>query len=178
MTMSLDGLSTGGEGDLSRIHDWIIGATGPVGRSAGVVADYFATTGSWVMGRRAFESGLEPWGPEPPFAQPTFVVTNQKRDPLIMGATTFNFVAGVATAVAEARQAAGDSNVTVIGGADIATQCLNDGLIDELEIHVVPLLLGTGTRLFDRLELEPTALQITEVIDTPEVTHIRYAIKR
>ncbi|MEV0457624.1 dihydrofolate reductase family protein [Catellatospora methionotrophica] len=178
MTMSLDGYSTGEGGDLSRVQAWLIGENGPTGSSAEVVGEFFASTGAWVMGRRTFDTGEEPWGAEPPFAKPCFVVTHETRDRLVKGATSFDFVPGVELAVAQAKEAADGRDVTVIGGADIAQQCLSAGILDQIDIHLAPLLLGAGTRLFDRLNIKPTDLGIVRVTDSPDVTHLRFTVNR
>ena len=118
------------------------------------------------------------WGEEPPYHAPVFVLTHHPRPPLEMGGgTTFHFVAdGVGSALAQARAAAGERDVAVAGGADTARQFLSAGLIDELRLHISPLILGGGTRLLDgvgNLTLEPT-----EVSGTGLVTHVRYRVVR
>ncbi len=174
MSMSMDGLSTGPDDDLELLHDWLLRDSSPGTVNGKVLAEFFANTGAYVIGRRTFDMGLEPWGDEPPFGNPSFVVTHESRDPLVKGATTFTFVNGVESAVKQARQAAGDRDVTVIGGADIARQCVRAGLLDELDIHVVPLLLGDGIRLFDQLAIKPTVLERVRLIDGGHVIHLRY----
>jgi dihydrofolate reductase len=139
--------------------------------------------GATIMGRRMFSGGAGPWeddpnasgwwGDEPPFHHPVFVLTRHPREPLVLGDTTFTFVTdGIAAALEQARAAAEDSDVALGGGADVARQYLDAGLLDELTIHLVPVLLGGGTRLFDGAA--PTELQLTRVVGSPTVTHLTY----
>ncbi|WP_320067225.1 dihydrofolate reductase family protein [Micromonospora sp. RTGN7] len=147
-----------------------------------VVAESFGSAGAYVMGRRMADGGEVPWGDEPPFRAPVFVVTHRPREPLLRGGgTSFTYVTdGVASAVEQARAVAGGKDVAVAGGGSLVRQVLKAGLLDELELHVVPVVLGTGLRLFDAdLDLggkEGIELTPTRVIPTPQVTHIRYAV--
>ncbi|SCE79657.1 dihydrofolate reductase family protein [Micromonospora chokoriensis] len=147
-----------------------------------VIAETFEAAGAYVMGRRMADGGEEPWGDQPPFRAPVFVVTHRPRERLLrQGGTSFTFVTdGVASAVEQARAVAGGKNVAVAGGGSLVRQVLKAGLLDELELHVVPVVLGTGLRLFDAdldlAEKEAIELTPTRVIHTPEVTHIRYAV--
>ncbi|MEO3770944.1 dihydrofolate reductase family protein [Micromonospora sp. B9E7] len=147
-----------------------------------VIAETFEAAGAYVMGRRMADGGEVPWGDEPPFRAPVFVVTHRPRERLLrQGGTSFTFVTdGVASAVEQARAVAGDKNVAVAGGGSLVRQVLKAGLLDELELHVVPVVLGSGLRLFDAdLDLpdkEAIELTPTRVIHTPQVTHIRYAV--
>ncbi|MEV7329878.1 dihydrofolate reductase family protein [Micromonospora sp. NPDC093244] len=147
-----------------------------------VVAETFEAAGAYVMGRRMADGGEIPWGEEPPFRAPVFVVTHRPRQKLERkGGTSFTFVTdGVASAVEQARAAAGGKNVAVAGGGSLVRQVLKAGLLDELELHVVPVVLGTGLRLFDAdLDLgdkEAIELTPTRGIHTPQVTHIRYEV--
>ncbi len=135
------------------------------------------------MGRRMADGGEIPWGDEPPFRAPVFVVTHRPRQTLLRaGGTSFTYVTdGVASAVEQARAAAGGKDVAVAGGGSLVRQVLKAGLLDELELHVVPVVVGTGLRLFDAdLDLadkEAIELTPTRVIPTPQVTHIRYAVR-
>ena len=134
------------------------------------------------MGRRMADGGEVPWGEEPPFRAPVFVVTHRRREALVRkGGTTFTFVTdGIASAVEQARAAAGDKNVAVAGGGSLVRQVLAAGLLDELELHIVPVVLGTGMRLLDPAlgldEMEGIELIPTRVVHSPAVTHIRYQI--
>ncbi|MEU5910926.1 dihydrofolate reductase family protein [Micromonospora sp. NPDC047527] len=147
-----------------------------------IVAESFGAAGAYVMGRRMADGGEIPWGDEPPFRAPVFVVTHRPRQTLLReGGTSFTYVTdGVASAVEQARAVAGGKDVAVAGGGSLVRQVLKAGLLDELELHVVPVVLGTGLRLLDAdLDLgdkEAIELTPTRVIPTPEVTHIRYAV--
>jgi dihydrofolate reductase len=119
------------------------------------------------------------WGDDPPFHHPVFVLTNHAREPVTkQGGTTFTFVTdGIESALEQARAAAGDKNVTVGGGANVAQQYLKAGLLDELQIHLAPILLGDGVRLFENhLGPERSEIECTRVIESPAVTHLRYRI--
>ena len=138
------------------------------------------------MGRNMFGGGPGPWrddswkgwwGDDPPFHNPVFVLTHHAREPLkMMGGTTFHFVTdGIESALEQARAAAGDKDVSLGGGAGAAQQYLAAGQLDEVVVSIVPVLLGSGSRLFDNLgDLKPTLEQV-EAIEAPGVTHIRYA---
>jgi len=140
------------------------------------------------MGRRMFSGGegaWEPdpradgwWGDDPPFHVPVFVLTHHARETLVMeGGTSFNFVTdGIGAALEQARAAAGDKDVLLAGGASIVQQYLKAGLLDELQIHIAPVLLGDGTSLFDRLGIESVGLEATRVIASPSVTHLRFRV--
>ncbi|WP_030918446.1 dihydrofolate reductase family protein [Streptosporangium amethystogenes] len=150
--------------------------------SSDVIAESFEAAGAYVMGRNMADGGEVPWGDEPPFRAPVFVVTHRPRETLVrQGGTSFTYVTdGVASAVEQARAAAGGKNVAVAGGGSLLRQVLKAGLLDELELHIVPAVLGTGMRLLDAdldlAEKEAIELTPTRVIHTPEVTHIRYSV--
>jgi dihydrofolate reductase len=151
-----------------------------------VVEDSLANIGATVMGRNMFGGegpwGDDPWqgwwGEDPPFHMPVFVVTNHAREPLVkQGGTTFTFVTdGIESALEQAREAAAGKDVAVAGGADIAQQYLRAGLLDELTLHVVPVILGGGARLFDNLEGAQIGLEQTRVVEAPGVTHLSYRV--
>src|SRR5712692_2657848 len=170
--MSLDGFITGPNDDVwhplglrgaERLHDWLFnGDTQLTDRSASVLpgresfkmspqsaevmAESLRTIGAVVMGRRWFDNGERPWGDDPPFRVPVFVVTHRPRARLIKGETTFTFVTdGIESALRQAKAAARERNVSV-GGAKSAQQLLKAGRLDEVQIHLVPILLGAGTR--------------------------------
>lgn len=138
----------------------------------------FAPTGAVVMGRRMFDEGEDPWGDNPPYHMPVFVVTHEARDRLVKdGGTTFTFVTdGIESALEQAKAAAGDKNVNIAGGADTVQQFIKAGLLDELEIHLAPLLFGEGIRLFDRMGPEHIELENIRVVASPRVTHLRFRI--
>ena len=205
--MSLDGyvagpnqtleepLGRGGEG----LHEWVVqlktwrerhgmegGDTGP---DSEVVSEWIDRAGAHVMGRRMFSGGDGPWeddpkadawwGDEPPFHAPVFVVTHHARESVEKeGGTTYMFVTdGLEAAVEQARASAGGKDVQIDGGASVVQQALKAGLLDELNVHVVPLLLGDGgVRLLDNLE--PLDLDLVRVVESPHVTHLRYVPKR
>jgi len=203
ISVSLDGFVAGPDQSLDnplgiggeRLHDWVIPLAawrsmhrlegGAVNASTAVVEEVSANVGATVMGRNMFGGGPGPWkgdwkgwwGDDPPFHTPVFVLTHHARDPLVMnGGTTFYFVTdGVASALDRAREAAGGKDVQVGGGADAARQFLAGHLLDEIEIHLVPLLLGSGARLLDNL---PTDLQLDPIrtIGAPGVTHLKYRV--
>ena len=195
ITMSLDGfvagpndgpelpLGAGGE----RLHEWVFPLAswrephglegGETNSSSEVLEESLQATGAIVVGKRMFDNAGG-WGDNPPFHKPVFVLTHTAREPLAKdGGTTFTFVTeGVKSAVEQAKAAAGDKNVSIGGGASIAQQCLRAGLLDELQIHVAPLLLGGGVRLFDDLGGDGIELEVTRVIESPGVTHLRYRV--
>lgn len=191
LTISLDGFLAGpnqsmaeplGEGG-ERLHRWQFEeAEANAAARAGILE-----AGAFIMGRNMYAGpGPGPWaedwrgwwGEEPPYHAPVFVLTHHAREPVEMeGGTTFNFVTdGIDSALAQAREAADGKDVAVAGGAQTARQFLSAGLIDELRLHIAPMILGAGERLLDgvgNLTLEPT-----EVSGTGLVTHIRYQITR
>jgi dihydrofolate reductase len=204
ISMSLDGYVAGPRPTLEeplgengeRLHEWILGLRGwreSHGLEGGettadseLVAEAVASQGAVIMGRKMFSGGAGPWeadprangwwGDEPPFRKPVFVLTHHEREPLTLGATTFTFVTdGVASAVGQARSAAGNKDVLVAGGAEAAQQVLGAGLLDELQLHVVPVFLGGGTRLFENVPAG-VVLERIRVLDSPGVTHLAYRV--
>lgn len=190
LAVSVDGYVAGprqslehplGEGGL-RLHEWHMDPV--LEQDAAVVATWM-DVGAHVMGRNMFAPGRGEWdldwtgwwGPEPPYGVPVFVLTHHPRESLAMGATTFHFVTdGIEAAVARAREAAGGRPIAVAGGASTANQALAAGLVDQLHLHVAPVVLGAGERLFDGVQ--PLDLEPLEVIASPGVTHVRYAVRR
>lgn len=132
------------------------------------------------MGRRMFDEGEVGWPDPPPFQAPVFILTHGPREPWErQGGTTFTFVTdGVTSAVEQAREAAGDQDVQVAGGANAVQQCLDAGPLDELQIHLAPVVLGAGVRLCDGIDAEEVRLEPTRVVDSPAVTHVRYSVGR
>jgi dihydrofolate reductase len=185
-------LGIGGE----RLHDWVVKLEvwrkahgeegGEVNASSAVMEEAQSNIGATVMGRNMFGGGPGPWskddpwtgwwGDNPPFHTPVFVVTHHPREPLEReGGTTFIFVTdGIESALEQAKQAAGGQDVLLGGGASVAQQYLAAGLIDEFELHVVPVLLGDGTRLLENVD----GLKVEQVraIEAPGVTHIKYRV--
>jgi dihydrofolate reductase len=179
ISMSLDGFITDpseATEDPGRLHDWMFDAK--TDADAAIVDEKYASTGAVLIGKRMFDLGFEPWGDPPPFGMPVFVVTHEVRDPLPMqGGTTYTFVTdGIETALELARAAAGDKDVGIWGGANIIRQYLTAGSLDEMQIHLVPLLLGGGVRLFEGLDPEGLQLQRTSSIETPGATHFRFDV--
>ncbi len=182
-----------------RLHEWALELAawrrphgregGEVNASTAVVEESLADVGAVVMGRKMFGGGPGPWearpwdgwwGEEPPFHTPVFVLTHHEREPLEMrGGTTFYFVTdGIESALAQAVEAAAGKDVSLAGGADAFQQCLSAGRLDELVLSVVPVLLGGGTRLFDRGAGAGLALERVGCVEAPGVTHLRYRVAR
>lgn len=184
ISMSLDGFITGpnvrvgnGMGDSGeRLHDWMFDAK--TAADARIVDEMYTSTGAVILGKRMFDVGFEPWGDPPPFKMPVFVVTHQARDPLPMqGGTTYTFVTdGIEAALKLARAAALDKNVGIWGGANLIGQYLKAGLLDEMQIHLIPILLGDGIRLFEDLDPEGIELRKASAIETPGATHFRFEL--
>ena len=204
ISMSLDGFIAGpnqseenplGEGGM-QLHEWVFGLAawrkrhgqdgGEVNASTEVVEESLENIGATVMGRNMFGGegpwGDDPWdgwwGDDPPFHMPVFIVTHHAREPVTKeGGTTFTFVTdGIESALEQAREAAGGKDVALSGGANVAQQYLKAGLIDEMQIHVVPVLLGDGARLFDNLGGAEVGLECTRVVEAPGVTHLTYRV--
>jgi dihydrofolate reductase len=183
MSMSLDGFITGPADDVGnglgnggqRLHEWLSDGRGGIGPS-GVNGDVYAelmSTGAVLVGRRTFEMAGE-WNGDH-HGVPIFVLTRRAGDaprwPLV------TYVDDVADAMARAKAAAGDRDV-LVHGARTAQLALGAGVLDELEVHQVPVLLGDGRRLFDGLGPEHIELKLARVIDAPGVTHLRYRVRR
>ena len=164
--------------DPGRLSDWQFDAKTET--DAAIVDEMFGSIGAVLMGKRMFVVGFEPWGDPPPYGMPVFIVTHEVREPLPMqGGTTYTFVTGGIEAALElARAAAGDKNVGVWGGANIMRQYLKAGLLDEMHIHLAPLLLGGGIRLFEGHDPEGIELRTLSSIQTPGATHLRFEIVR
>jgi dihydrofolate reductase len=154
ISMSLDGFIAGpnvrvGNGmgdDGDRLHDWRFGAK--TGADDSIVDERNASTGAVLIGKRMFDVGFEPWGDPPPFGMPVFIVTHEAREPMPMqGGTTYTFVTeGIEAALELARAAAGDKDVGIWGGANIIQEYLKAGLLDEMQIHVIPVETIEGSR--------------------------------
>jgi dihydrofolate reductase len=188
-----DPLGEGGEG----LHEWLLGLEawrrphghegGEVNASSEVMEEYTENVGATIMGRNMFGGHPGPWdasepwngwwGEEPPFHTPVFVVTHHEREPLEMaGGTTFHFATeGIEAALAQAREAAGGADVKIAGGAQIAQQFLAAGLVDEMQLSVVPLLLGGGERLLENVGGD-LKLEQLRAIEAPGVTHLKYRV--
>src|SRR5215203_7243862 len=186
-------LGEGGE----NLHDWVVALRawrerhglegGEVNASTAVVEESVANVGAEIMGRGMFGGGPgswgeDPWqgwwGEDPPFHMPVFVVTHHEREPLTLSDTTFTFVTGgVESALEQATAAAGGKDVTVGGGASIINQYLAAGLVDQIELHVVPLLLGSGERLFAGVGPD-LKLEQLRAVEAPGVAHLKYRVVR
>ena len=204
ISMSLDGFIAGpsqsvdnplGIGGM-RLHEWAFPLAawramhglegGETNESARVVEESLANIGATVMGRNMFGGHPGPWdarkpwngwwGADPPFRHPVFVLTHHARQPIeLEGGTTFTFVTdGIETALEQARQAAGGKDVSLAGGAKAAQQYLSAGFVDEMEISLVPTLLGRGERLFDGVGDDLHGLELMRTVATPKVTHLKF----
>jgi dihydrofolate reductase len=194
ITMSLDGYVAAPGADMEHglgvggepIHDWVMG--GRTDADAKVLDDAVAATGAVVMGRTLFDivDGPNGWrddlgygGKRDQSSQPSyFVVTHQA--PATRRLTgDFTFVTdGIASAIEQAKAAAGEKDVVVMGGASVCDQSVAAGLADEIRIHLAPVLFGGGTRLFGDLGIDTTLLEIAEVIQAPRATHLVYRVSR
>jgi dihydrofolate reductase len=190
VTMSLDGFVAGpnqrldspfGDIDENILHGWMFGAEADKHKAE---RDYLVDAGAFIMGNNMFvpkEKRDDPewkgwWGDNPPYHAPVFVLCEKPRDSIpLKGSTTFHFVTdGIEAAFTQAREAAGDSNILIAGGANTVNQYLAAGIIDELWLHIAPTTIGSGARLFEgvpNLKLEPIAVSGTKL-----VTHVRYNV--
>jgi dihydrofolate reductase len=205
ISMSLDGFVAGPNQSVdnplgiggTRLHEWAFGLAifrdqhdlegGEVNESTRVVEESLANIGATVMGRNMFGGHPGPWdarkpwngwwGVNPPFHHPVFVLTRYKRGPLeLEGGTTFTFVTnGIEAALQQARRAAGGKDVSLAGGANAAQQYLAADLVDEMEISLVPTLLGSGERLFDGVGDDLHGLELVRTVAAPNVTHLKFA---
>ncbi|WP_219417121.1 dihydrofolate reductase family protein, partial [Pseudonocardia nigra] len=160
-------------------HGWRPSGGPPPDPADGAAAEQmFATAGAVVLGRRMFDVGIGTWQPDGAFGRPCFVVTNRAHDEVVAGPTTFTFVtAGVADAVEQARRAADGRDVVVAGGAQVVQQCLALRLVDEIRLHVAPVLLGSGTPLFAPTADGAVELERTDLVTTPHATHLALRVQ-
>jgi dihydrofolate reductase len=204
ISISLDGFVAGpnqskrdpiGEGGM-RLHEWAFATHawnaqhgnegGERNADSGVIEDGLRGVGAYVMGRRMFGGGEGPWdrswrgwwGEEPPFHAPVYVLTHHEREPLLMeGGTTFTFATGgVEATLADALAAAAGRDVMIAGGASAIRQYLAANLLDELQLHIAPFVLGSGERLLE--DVGDPMLEPVEVVASPAVTHVKYRIVR
>ena len=201
ISISLDGFVAGpnqslenplGEGGLG-LHEWAFATAswreqqGQLGGARGVDSDVLdevvQNVGAYIMGRKMFGGRWDQawkgwWGEDPPYHVPVFVLTHHPRAALPMkGGTTFNFITdGITSALAQARAAAGPKDIVIAGGAHAVQQFLAAGLLDELYLHVVPVVLGAGERLLENVG-KPT-LEPVKVLASPAVTHVKYRVVR
>lgn len=204
ISVSLDGFVAGPDQSVKnplgingmRLHEWVTPLKvwkeahglegGEVNESNAIIEEETAGIGATIMGRHMFGGHpgawdpVEPWrgwwGENPPFHHPVFVITHHERAPLKMeGGTTFHFVTeGVETALEQARRAAGDRDIQLAGGARAAQQYLAAGRVDEMNLHVVPILLGSGERLFNDVGDELHGLRLVRTVNAPGVVHLRF----
>jgi dihydrofolate reductase len=194
ITMSLDGFIAGpndgpeqglGEGG-ERLHEWIFGLASwrePHGLEGGehnedseVLDEAMQRSGAVIVGRRMYDNA-HGWGEDPPFHKPVFVLTHETKEPVVRdGGTTFTFLEGIENALEHARAAAGERDVAIGGGAQTIQEFLRAGLLDEMQVHVAPLLLGGGVRLFEDLE-GPFEVRDLQAHASPAVAHLRFRLR-
>lgn len=145
-----------------------------------LIAERIEQTGAYVLGRRMYDSAGDNWSTQAPYRTPVFVVTHRSHEPIALtDGTTFHFVTdGLTSAVERAKTACNDRKVHIAGGAAIVQQTLAAGLIDELHLHIAPVLLGAGTRLFDNLPAGIAELDRFRVVGSPDATHLSFRIPR
>jgi dihydrofolate reductase len=193
ISMSLDGFIAGlhdgpdnpmGDNGVEKLHKWIWGdrtdgvpGDGATGVNREVLSELKNTTGAIVVGRRTYDI-VNGWGGTHPFgAIPAFVLSKDIPENVPQGETKFTFVNdGIESAIKQAKAAAGNKNVYVVGGASVAQQCIKAGLLDEMRIHIAHVLLGEGIRLFDHHGTESIELERTKVVDSPGVTHLMFRV--
>lgn len=196
--ISLDGFFAGDNrgpknpmgGVSGKIHSWMFNQKAfweHLGMDAGkedgadgkFIRETIARTGAYIMGKRMFEEGEAVW-PEDLYKANVYVLTHEKREPWIQkGTTTFYFINdGIESALEKARQSAKGKDIRIQGGADTIQQFLNAGLIDEFFIHIAPVFLGSGVRLFEGIDKEKYELEIVEVIPSELTTHLRYRLAK
>lgn len=206
VAISLDGFMAGANqrvdnalGDNGeRLHEWMVpleafnrmhGESGGItNENTPFVENMFDDIGAGIMGRNMFGGGPGPWaddpwegwwGDEPPYHCPIFVLTHHEREPLVKGETTFYFVTeGIDIALERAKEAAGGLGVSMHGGAATINQFLAAGYVDEMVVHIAPVFLGAGERVFADLGVNLPKLEQIEATGGPGVTHIRYRLTR
>jgi dihydrofolate reductase len=201
ISVSLDGYVAGPDPDLEnplgqggmQLHEWVFPTRawreahgqegGEEGPDSELAAELIKQASATIMGRHMFSGGsgswdTDPmangwWGDEPPFHHDVFVLTHHEREPLALTGTTFYFVTdGIESALNQARESAGDGDIRLAGGGDVVTQYQGAGLIDRLQLHLVPILLGGGARLFEGLQGK---LRLSRVLESPTgVVHLDY----
>jgi dihydrofolate reductase len=203
ISISLDGYGAGpneshedplGEGG-EELHDWVVGLKawrephgmegGEVNASSEIFEELRENVGAEIMGRAKFgppeggpwdDSWIGWWGEDPPFHMPVFVLTHHERDPLTLSDTTFTFVTdGIESALDQAKEAAGEADVFLGGGPDSINQYLAAGLVDEIDLHVAPILLGGGKRLFAGVGPD-LKLEVLRAVEAPGVAHLKYRV--
>lgn len=193
MSLSLDGIAAASdEATFWPVHEAVLGWVfdlaswrerqglegGVDSRDSRVLAAETDRVGAYVLGRRMFDYGVEPWGDDPPFRAPCFVVTHRPHARLERaGGTSYTFVPDIATAVAAASEAAGERVVQVEGGVSTVRAALAAGLVDELSLHVVPTIVGQGMPLLADLPGGPVGLDLLDAQAGEGALHLRYAVR-
>ena len=173
----------------TEIHKWLynqkaflelleLGEGGETGKDNDIVNEIINRSGASIMGKRMFVEGEANWPENAPFHTPVYVLTHEVREPWERkGGTTFYFINdGIESALQEAKQAAGDKDIRIAGGADTIQQYLNAGLVDDFTINFSPIMLGKGVRLFDNIDKSKFTIDIAEAVNSPLVTHLRYKL--
>ncbi len=197
--MSLDGfiagINRGPKNPLAdggtAIHNWMYkqkffrealgwGKDGETGLNNDILKGIFQRSGASILGKRMFEEGEPNWPENAPFHTPVYVLTHEKREPWERkGGTTFFFLNdGIESALQQAKKSAGNKDIRISGGADVIQQFMHAGLIDEFTIHLAPVFLGNGIRLFDQTYNIRFMLEIFETLHSPDVTHLSYTVKK
>jgi dihydrofolate reductase len=184
-SMSLDGFIAGPDvskdnamgvgGD--RLHKWMFHGGPESSIDLGMARELLAKVGAVILGKRTFDVGLQHWN-DTPYPVPSFVVTHEKRDTEEMKSAAFTFVSdGISSAVKQAKAAA-DGKVIIVMGANVAQQLMKEGLADEIYIQLVPVLLGSGIRLFEHFGTAPIELTCDRAVNSPHITHLKFKIAK
>jgi dihydrofolate reductase len=188
MSMSLDGFIAGPKDDtnpdrelgaLDILHDWMFrGKTGDEAEEW--EADYLKHAGAFILGRRVFDLGVGPWGDNPTFHAPCFVLSHKAQATIVkQGGTSYTFITdGIESALEKAQAAAGEKDIVLNGGANAAQQYLKAGLLEEINLHLVHVLLGEGIPLFGNLGTEQIRLEKISITEAPGVTHLQFRVVR
>jgi dihydrofolate reductase len=184
-SMSLDGFIAGPDVSTERamgvggdrLHKWMFHSGPESSIDLGMARELLAKVGAVILGKRTFDVGLQHWN-DTPYPVPSFVVTHEKRDTVEMKSAAFTFVSdGISSAVKQAKAAA-DGKVIIVMGANVAQQLMKEGLADEIYIQLVPVLLGSGIRLFEHLGTTPIELTCDRAVNSPHITHLKFKIAK
>lgn len=175
-SMSLDGFATGPDDDLSALHGWAFGDSSMEMHPH--VSSEFSRAGAVIFGARTLRAGDAAWGDESIFTMPVFVVTHEVREPAIRNGALFTYVGSADEAVGRALSAAGIRDVYIMGSPNVAQQLISGDMVDEVELAITGIILGSGVRLFDQLAALPLRLDPTRVIPSRGITHVRYTVRR
>jgi dihydrofolate reductase len=183
--MSLDGFIAGPDVSVDhamgvggdRLHKWMFHGGPESSIDLGMARELLAKVGAVILGKRTFDVGLQHWN-DTPYPVPSFVVTHEKRDKEAMKSAAFTFVSdGISSAVKQAKAAA-DGKVIIVMGANVAQQLMKEGLADEIYIQLVPVLLGSGIRLFEHFGTAPIELTCDRAVNSPHITHLKFKIAK